>query len=75
MSLKAHIALGTLLGVLLGAGAVVFLSGTATGADPDAAASGVGGAETFTEDTEALGSNAAYQRPQRPGAERRLLQS
>ena len=39
MSLKAHIALGTLLGLLLGVGAVAVLSRAGTSADASAEAS------------------------------------
>ncbi len=79
MSLKVHIALGTLLGVLLGGSAVAFLSGTPASAAPDAAASEVESSEEDSgrslDEAEALGSNASYRRPLRPGAARRLLQS
>lgn len=82
MSIKAHIALGTLLGVLLGVGAVAALSRGADAAEPaDAVA---GDRDSDEEDTDASRAPAAqseaalgraYRRPMRPGAQRRLLQS
>lgn len=80
MSIKAHIALGTLLGVLLGVGAVAVLSRTATPADSSAEATE---RDAGADDSNAvspaavseLGSASATRRPMRPGSQRRLLQS
>jgi hypothetical protein len=80
MSLKAHIALGTLLGLLLGAGAVAVLSRTAAPADASVEASERDRASEL-EDSVApaavsgLSSASEFRRPMRPGSQRRLLQS
>lgn len=75
MSIKAHIALGTLLGVLLGGGVVAALSYAATptsAADaserdqPDPSEETLSPAASVSEE---------FRRPMRPGARRRLLQS
>ncbi len=80
MSLKAHIVLGTLLGVLLGAGAVTVLSDSTPRAEASAEASD----SAPTKVPEVSGSPAASRmelhtdglsRPMRPGAVRRSLQS
>jgi hypothetical protein len=76
MSLKAHIALGTLLGVLLGVGAVAVLSRTADSSSSSAQSE----PESDTDEgvaPAALHSEASgeFRRPMRPGSQRRLLQS
>lgn len=86
MSLKTHIVLGTLLGVLLGVGAVAVLSRTASPGASSAEASESRRSES-PEDAvspaalrgpdalrgEFLGSDVS--RPMRPGAKRRSLRS
>lgn len=83
MSLKAHIAVGTLLGVLLGVGAVTVLSRATSPAASSAEASEPAQASD-SEDSEDAVSPAAlrrqeladdFRRPMRPGALRRSLQS
>lgn len=80
MSLKAHIAVGTLLGVLLGVGAVTLLSRATSPASSSAEAS----EPVQAEDPEGAVSPAALRsqqlgdeerRPMRPGSQRRRLQS
>ena len=83
MSLKAHIALGTLLGLLLGAGAVAVLSRTAAPADasdPLMEASERDRASDIEESVSpaavsGLSTASEFRRPMRPGSQRRLLQS
>ena len=83
MSLKAHIALGTLLGLLLGAGAVAVLSRTATptdASDPLMEASERDRASDIEESVSpaavnGLSTASEFRRPMRPGSQRRLLQS
>lgn len=75
MSLKAHIALGTLLGVLLGAGAVAVLSHTASAAEPSAGAAEPSATQAQDEPSPAAVVSEDFRRPMRPGAQRRLLQS
>lgn len=83
MSLKAHIALGTLLGLLLGAGAVAVISRTATPTDAAVEASERDRASDMPELEESvspaavsgLSSASEFRRPMRPGSQRRLLQS
>jgi len=76
MSLKAHIALGTLLGLLLGAGAVAALSHAAT-TEPSAGAIERDRAAEDEDDAASPAASVAedFRRPMRPGAQRRLLQS
>ncbi len=80
MSLKAHIAVGTLLGVLLGVGAVTVLSRTASPATSQAEASESGRTErpqTAVSPAALRGEvlSEGFRRPMRPGALRRSLQS
>lgn len=77
MSIKSHIALGTLLGVLIGAGAVAVLSGAS-----DDASIETGEAEERDRAAQddvwpatAASVSDGFRRPMRPGARRRLLQS
>lgn len=80
MSLKAHIALGTLLGLLLGAGAVAILSRTATPTDaPVEASERDRGTDIEQRVSPAvvhgLSTASEFRRPMRPGSRRRVLQS
>ncbi len=89
MSLKAHIALGTLLGLLLGAGAVAVLSRSAGAADAAVGASerdrasDTPDASDLCDRDESVSKAAArgvssaseFRRPMRPGSQRSLLQS
>ncbi len=80
MSLKAHIAIGTLLGVLLGVGAVTMLSRPASPAASSAEASEPDRPERpqSAVSPAALRGDAptdGFSRPMRPGARRRSLQS
>lgn len=80
MSLKAHIVLGTLLGVLLGVGAVTVLSRTAAPGASSAEASEPGGTDRPEDAVSPAASRGDVltgdiSRPMRPGAVRRSLQS
>lgn len=86
MSLKAHIALGTLLGLLLGAGAVAVLSRTATPTDAADARTEASERDRASDTPDVqesvspaavsgLSSASEFRRPMRPGSQRRLLQS
>lgn len=80
MSLKAHIVIGTLLGMLLGVGAVTVLSCANPSAPSSTQASERDGAQ-LQEDAvspAALRSDVpadGFSRPMRPGAGRRSLQT
>ena len=77
MSLKSHIALGTLLGLLLGAGAVAALSHAAQATESSADAVERDRAAEAEGDVVSPAASVAedFRRPMLPGARRRLLQS